>query len=241
MGVVERDLYIDLPPEDLHHDTATEPMCGKLNRSMYGTQDASRNFQKDWNQVLANHDFEIGALRPATVKHKSRNMWGMVHGDDFLVLANDTGLRFMDEVLRSKCKVRWEATLGQDPKDDKQMFFLNRLVQLVKREDGEFQMEVEADARHSELIVRQLNLLGSKGSEIPEVRINDNEFEHLQKQSLSPEEVKLFRSLTMRTAYLSQDRPDLANTAKNLARGMSQPKQFHLDKLTSSVHWLYGQ
>ena len=83
MGTVERDLFISLPPEDLHQDTDTEPMCGKLNRSMYGTQDASRILQKDWNQVLANHDFEIGKLCPATFKHKTRNMWGMVHGDDF--------------------------------------------------------------------------------------------------------------------------------------------------------------
>ncbi|CAK9026272.1 unnamed protein product [Durusdinium trenchii] len=228
MGTVERDLFISLPPEDLHQDTDTEPMCGKLNRSMYGTQDASRIFQKDWNQVLANHDFEIGKLCPATFKHKTRNMWGMVHGDDFLVLANDVDLQFMDSVLRSKYKVRWEATLGLNTTDDKQMFFLNRLVQLTKRENGEFQLEVEADARHSELIVKQRNLHGSKGSDVPEVKVNEVDFEHLKKQSLNAEDTKLFRSLTMRTAYLSQDRPDLANTAKNLARGMSQPKEWSI-------------
>lgn len=238
MGTVERDLFISLPPEDLHQDTDTEPMCGKLNRSMYGTQDASRIFQKDWNQVLANHDFEIGKLCPATFKHKTRNMWGMVHGDDFLVLANDVDLQFMDSVLRSKYKVRWEATLGLNTTDDKQMFFLNRLVQLTKRENGEFQLEVEADARHSELIVKQLNLHGSKGSDVPEVKVNEVDFEHLKKQSLNAEDTKLFRSLTMRTAYLSQDRPDLANTAKNLARGMSQPKVFHFEKLKKLGRYL---
>ena len=83
-------------------------------------------------------------------------MWGMEHGDGFLVLASDKDSQIMDEVLRSKCKVHWEATLGQDAKDDKQMFFLNRLVQLVKKENGEFQIKTEADARHSELIVQQL-------------------------------------------------------------------------------------
>eukprot|EP00971_Amphidinium_carterae_P237514 4715014-Amphidinium_carterae.1 len=38
-GDAQRDLYIELPPEDAQLETDTEPMCGLLLRSMYGTQD----------------------------------------------------------------------------------------------------------------------------------------------------------------------------------------------------------
>ena len=54
------------------------------------------------------------------------------------------------------------------------MFFLNSLVQLVRRENGDHQMDIEADAGHT--------LGGSKGYEIPAAKINDVGFEHLQKQ-----------------------------------------------------------
>ena len=239
VGVVERDIFIELPPEDLHCDTDVEPMCGKLNRSLYGTQDAARIFQKDWNQVLSRHEFYIGVLCPATFQHRCRQMWGMVHGDDFLVLANEKNLQFMDSVLKSKYKVRWEATLGTGPNDHKEMFFLNRLVQLVQRLDGQFQLEIEADVRHSELIIKQLNLEGAKGSEVPETRPNEGDIEVMCKDHPLPaQECKMFRSMTMGAAYLSQDRPDISNTSKNLARGMSQPKLHHLEKLKKLGRYL---
>lgn len=36
-----------------------------------------------------------------------------------------------------------------------------------------------------------------------------------------------FKSLTMRAAYLSQDRPDLAYCVRELAKGMASPKETH--------------
>lgn len=78
MGRAERDLYIELPPEDLQHPDDTEPMCGKLERSMYGTQDAARIVQKDWTSALAENGFEISQLCTATFRHRTRDMVGMV-------------------------------------------------------------------------------------------------------------------------------------------------------------------
>ena len=227
MGRVERDLYIELPPEDLQHAEDAEPMCGKLERSMYGTQDAARIFQKDWTTTLEENDFEISQLCTATFRHRTRDMVGMVHGDDFLVMGSDEDLQFMNRVLAGRYKVRWEATLGDDVGDDKEMFFLNRLVKY----DGQ-KLEIEADARHSEIIIRQLGLQDSKGLDTPEIRQTPEDVKSCQKDgTLTGELLKQFRSMTMRAAYLSQDRPDIANTVKNLARGMAQPKPYHWEKL----------
>ena len=46
MSKAQRDLYVE-PPKDQQLPGDTEPMVGKLMRSMYGTQDASQIFQKD--------------------------------------------------------------------------------------------------------------------------------------------------------------------------------------------------
>ena len=47
MSKAQRDLYVE-PPKDQQLPGDTEPMVGKLMRSMYGTQDASQIFQKDY-------------------------------------------------------------------------------------------------------------------------------------------------------------------------------------------------
>lgn len=58
MGQAQRDIWVELPPEDLHQPGDTEPMVGELCRSMYGTQDASKIFQGpaddggQWGRVL---------------------------------------------------------------------------------------------------------------------------------------------------------------------------------------------
>eukprot|EP00971_Amphidinium_carterae_P316023 6281649-Amphidinium_carterae.1 len=51
-GDAQRDLYVELPPEDEHQEGDSEPMCGLLLRSMYGTQDASQIWQKDYTKLL---------------------------------------------------------------------------------------------------------------------------------------------------------------------------------------------
>ena len=71
---------------------------------MYGTQDASRTFQKGWNHMI----FESAHFVPqrANTRAETCGAWPMVMV--YLVLASD--------------KVRWRATLGQEAKvlkDDK--------------------------------------------------------------------------------------------------------------------------
>ena len=51
----KRDVYIKLPSED-----AEEGMCGKLDKSMYGTRDASQNWEEEYSETVMGLGFERG-------------------------------------------------------------------------------------------------------------------------------------------------------------------------------------
>ena len=56
--------------------------------------------------------------------------------------------------------------------------------------------------------------------------------------ALEPAEASRFRSLTMRIAYLAQDRVDLAETAKSLARHMQAPNEASWQRLKRAGRYL---
>ncbi|CAJ1454177.1 unnamed protein product, partial [Effrenium voratum] len=65
---------------------------------------------------------------------------------------------WMDGLLNSKHTARWEAVLGDGEGDDKQTFFLNRLIKYV-----------EADAKHADILIWAFGFAEkSKGSDVPE-------------------------------------------------------------------------
>ena len=113
MGKAARDIWMELPEEDKVHNDDIVPMVGKLERSMYGTMDASKIFQEDWQNHLSKHGGEVSALCTSLFKFKDRGLLGLVHGDDFLVVGDEAGLKWMDEMLNSRYTARWEATLGE--------------------------------------------------------------------------------------------------------------------------------
>ena len=65
MGRVEWEIYIQLLEEDrTRKEDNGVPMCGRLLRSNYGTQDASHIFQKDYSNWLCEKGAEFSPLCP---------------------------------------------------------------------------------------------------------------------------------------------------------------------------------
>ena len=81
----------------------------------------------------------------------------------------------------------------------------------MRWENNQIVLETEADPRHAELIVQEMGVKGGKGVDVPDVKDSPED-------ELSPpvigKEVKAYRSVTMRAAYLAVDRADISNTAK---------------------------
>ena len=59
-GVCERDVYVE-PPSELHRPG----LVARLNKTMFGTQDASNGWKKLWREHLRSSGFELVASNPA--------------------------------------------------------------------------------------------------------------------------------------------------------------------------------
>ena len=88
-----------------------------------------------------------------------------VHGDDFVSEGAKEDLKWFDEALAKEFKIKTEI-LGPDEGEVKELRILNRVVRW--EEDG---LEREADQRHAELIISQLDLSNAKPVVLQESRM----------------------------------------------------------------------
>ena len=98
-GTAQGLIYIKLPAED--RQKYGEDKVGRMVKSMYGTQDASHIWQLDYVKVIC---LELGGFRRG--KHSAalfHNPYQVaVHGDNFVYLSDDDGLKHIDSLLKSK-------------------------------------------------------------------------------------------------------------------------------------------
>ena len=124
--------------------------------------------------------------------------------------------------------------MGQGPpgmKDvDHSIVILNRLVTWTDKG-----IELEADPRHVALLIQEV---GCEGSKVSTPLVKERIEEALNSEELSEEQATMYRSASMRLAYLSQDRPDLLVLGKELAKGLKKPTQAHFQMLKRGVRYL---
>ena len=75
-------IYVKLPEED--KAPGEEGMCGRLNYSMYGTRRAATNWQAHYTKVLVQNEFTVGLANCVTFHNQQKQIYCMVHGDDFI-------------------------------------------------------------------------------------------------------------------------------------------------------------
>ena len=76
---VKRNKCVELPPEE----GARPDEVGRLKQSLYGTRDASANFQEEVRLVLTRAGFVQVKYNPSLYYHPGRHIRTLVHGDDF--------------------------------------------------------------------------------------------------------------------------------------------------------------
>ncbi len=160
--------------------------------------------------------FKSGVASPCAFKHETRALWLTVHGDDFTLLGGDLNLDWFENKIKEEFEVTVRGRLGPGEEDMKAIRILNRIVEWT--EEG---LRYEADQRHAEIIVKELELEGVKvRTEVPGERIPVEEGDEVE---LSPSMTKRYQALTARANYLAQDRSDIQYSVKELARTMSRP------------------
>ena len=155
----------------------------------------------------------------------------LVHGDDFVVLADQAGIDEFESLLMKRYEFKKLASLGFEDADDTTAVILNRIIH-VERSERPHKVVYEPDARHAQMIIRDLGLEQAGGVETPaEHRSAEQQQKDAQTRLLGEEQKKLYRSCVMRAAYLAQDDPGIAEAVKGLSRHMNGPTEADLGRL----------
>ncbi|CAK0882435.1 unnamed protein product [Prorocentrum cordatum] len=228
-GKAQRRIFVELEEES--RKEYGEDKRGLLLKSWYGTQDASKIWQGDYTELLEENGYKAGVSCPAVFYKEVDETRLLGHGDDFAVLAQQQDIDSFEATLGKKYEFKKTANLGFDEGDDKQAVFLNRVIEVsagVPPGGGRpcRHAMIEPDKRHAEIVIDELGLSKANGVDTPtEKRSADKQMMDAKSAALGAAEASRFRSLTMRVAYLSQDRLDLAEASKTLARSMQTPTE----------------
>ena len=87
-------------------------------------------------------------------------------------------------------------------------------------------IEIEADARHVEILIHQLNFQKAKSLATPGVKSTSDVGPTLPLEKHTP-----FRSMCMRAGCLAGDQLDVSFACKEIARLMSEPSEAGWEKL----------
>ena len=132
-----------------------------------------------------------------------------------------------------------DGTIGPDATDGTTMTVLNRIIGFDKSTGT---VSYEADPRHAEHLVKALKMENAKPVSTPAEKQKLNEVLAAEGMPGLPAEMaSQYRSLTMRAAYLSLDRPDLSECVKSLARHMQAPSEYAWSKLKRLGRYLLGK
>ena len=146
-----------------------------------------------------------------------------------MMLGVHEDLMWAEKIVNARTKMKRTGLLGPDPGDDKEVSCLSRILRWSLDHD---RIEWEADPRHASITIKQigLNAKNSKGVVTPGVSVAPD----AASPPLSPSERSIYRSITMRTAYQSVDRPELLFAAKEAARNMQNPTKQDFEKIMYS-------
>ena len=238
-----RTLYVEIPPED---PRAHPDYLGRLRLCLYGTRDAALNWQETLSEHLIQNGFTRGVGHPAVFHHAERDIWTLVHGDDYCSAGPSESLDWMQGALEKEYKIKTQR-IGQGVcknglKKTIEGQVLNRVIRSTQRG-----YELEADLRHAELIVEQLELQSCKSVITPGVDVDsgcvvwdaDNDDEN--DEELPPSEATRFRVIGAMCNYLQPDRPDIQYAVKEVCRQMSRPTLRSWEMLKRIGRYLKGK
>ena len=153
-GTAKRLIHIELPAED--RQKCGEDKVGRLIKSMYGTRGASHIWQPDYVNLICGElgGFRRGKHSAALFHNPNQDVRMAVHGDDFVCLSDDDGLKHMDNLLKSKYTAKDMRTLGFEDSDVKSLLLLNRVFRVGSDQVGQY-LDMEPDLRHAPLIISE--------------------------------------------------------------------------------------
>ena len=218
---VTREVYIQLPAEDV--GPGEKDLVGRLNLCLYGTRDAAMNWQECVAEHLTSIGFQRGKAFPSLYHHKEKDIYTLIHGDDYVSVGEKSELKWLKAQLETAFEIKSDLLGSSDEELKTSGKILNRLIRV-----DEAGWKLEADPRHAELLVEELGISSGKGLVTPGVDDRDDE---TPEERLDERGSTRYRSLVARANYLATDRPDISFSVKEMCRTMSQPTNKSWEKL----------
>ena len=135
-------------------------------------------------------------------------MW-VRDGDDFIITGDSMQLAWIESRLNEGLILKRRAIVGPDDGDDKTVTILNRLVTWVCLSGSRSQIEIEADPRHREILLAQMNLDGANVKSVTTPAVKIQEWTPQMLTKIDRDRTSTFRSATMRACYVSINRVDV--------------------------------
>ena len=129
---------------------------------MYGTLDAAERWREHCALTLTNAGFTRGTACPCHFYHAEKDIWVLVHGDDFAVVAKQSGREYAEATLRAQYEVKVDIA-GPEPQNPTEIKILGRIVTYT---DQGFMNE--PDPGNMEKVIHELMLSDGKGAATPE-------------------------------------------------------------------------
>ena len=119
-----RDVNVRSPDED---PKAKHPgVCGKLQKTVYGSLDAAQRWRERHAKVLEAGGFSRGVASPCHFFHKDLQTFILVHGDDFFMVDRRVGRKHALSLLRGAHDLSKVATLGPESSKSRTISFVGR-------------------------------------------------------------------------------------------------------------------
>ena len=106
---------------------------------MYGTRDASHTWQRDYvNLIYAESGgFRRGKHSAALFFNPKDDVRMAVHGNDFVFLSDDEGLKHIDKLLKSKYTAKTWERFVLDDSDAISILLMNRVFRVGTDQRGQ--------------------------------------------------------------------------------------------------------
>ena len=142
-------------------------MCGLLRYSLYGTRDATQNWEEELASTLSDlkadqSRIDEGKRVPVRVERphqREEDVVATVHGDDITIGGQRTAVEFLIKMISKKFEIRKQVLNGVDPDLEKSG---SRVIEWDR--DG---ITTEADQRHVREIMKGLELERANHSATP--------------------------------------------------------------------------
>ena len=84
---------------------------------MYGTRRAATDWQTHYTKILVQNGFVTGYANHCTFYNPTKDIYCMVHGDDFVSTGTDSSLKWLESILTKEFKIK-TSKIGPDKNDE---------------------------------------------------------------------------------------------------------------------------